>query len=202
MDRRTPSLVKNFLAGDAASYEVLFRRYHESLRRYLMNRSDAALRREVSVAELIQETHAEALGSLHRFQYRQELAFFYWLCAIARHCIARHCRRLRRAPPVVLGTTGEDKAHLPSGELVAALADSKPTALDELVKKEALHVLAVGLDKLHHRRRKAIVLTSFEGLSGEEAAASMGIAPGAFRVLRARALAELAAGFVEMFGEG
>jgi len=186
----TPELLRRFGDGDEEAYRRLYERYRSPLLGFLRNHMDEALRRVVSEDDLLQETHLEALGALHRFSYRRELAFFFWLCGIARHRIHHHCRRLRRRPPPV-SLRYSPAGAISSVDLMRTLQSRDRDPLEDLSLRENLDLLAAAVESLGEKDRSAIVLGYIEGMSGPEAAALSGISPGAFRVRLSRALVRL-----------
>ena len=186
----TPELLRRFGEGDEEGYRMLYDRYRSPLLGFIRNHMDEALRRAVSEDDLLQETHLEALGGLHRFTYRRDLAFFFWLCGIARRRIHHHCRRLRRRPPPVSlrrGLAGSAS----SSDLLRTLQSADRDPLEDLSFRESLEFLAAAVESLAEKDRSAIVLSYVEGLSGPEAAAATGVSAGAFRVRLSRALVRL-----------
>lgn len=189
-DQATPELLRRFRAGDQAGYAALFARYQGPLRRFVEARTDAGLRRAVSADDLLQEVHLEAIRGLEAgaFTWRGELSFFFWLCGIARNRVAHHCRRLRREPPLVRPAGRRDTT---SRDLLGALRGTGRSPAEAVSLREHLDLLALALDSLPDRRRRAVILRYFEGLDGREAAAALDTTPGAFRVLLSRALGQL-----------
>ncbi len=198
MRPRTDDLLDRFRAGDRVAYEILWKRYHGRLRDFIRHHVAAALAPELAVDDLLQDTHVEALRCLDRFTYRRELAFFFWLCGIARRLIANRRRKLgRRARNAPI-----ERWHGASSDMVISrITQAAPDASEQLRLREHLDLLAAGLDALPERRREAVLLRYIDGLDAEEAAAKMGMTPGAFRVLLVRALAELRRAVAELCGE-
>src|SRR3989442_15381827 len=131
MDEPTVDLLDRFRAGDRAAYDVLWKRYRQPLLRFIRHHGDAAFFEQVGADDLLQETHLEALRGLDRFEYRRELAFFFWLCGIARILIANHCRRLQRRPALVRriagGPRGAGPGSASSSDLLSLLQSPSPT---------------------------------------------------------------------------
>jgi RNA polymerase sigma-70 factor, ECF subfamily len=188
--KRTPELLRRFGDGDEEAYRTLYDRYRSPLLGFIRNHMDEALRRAVSEDDLLQETHLEALGALHRFTYRRDLAFFFWLCGIARRRIHHHCRRLRRLPPP-LSLYHRRAGSVSSSDLLRTLASAGQDPFEDLSFRQHLDLLASAIESLREKDRCAVVLCYVEGLSGPEAAAAIGVSPGAFRVRLSRALVRL-----------
>jgi len=197
----TPELIARFAAGDRDSYDVLFRRYRRPLRGFLRRHADPAFSRLVSVDDLEQEVHLEAIRQLGagRFTYRRELSFFLWLCGIGRYRILGHYRRLHREPPVARYARPAGQSS--SRDLLGALRSPTRSPVEELSLREHLELLALAFSRLPERRREALVLRYLEGRRGPEAAEQMGLKPGTFRVLVSRALVSLRDALAELLGE-
>lgn len=102
-----------------------------------------------------------------------------WLLACARHALANHDRAARRSRRLVSRLTVAGASAAPALELP-----------DD--------ALAQALASLRDRDREALLLTAWEGLSGERAAAVVGCSPRAFRVRLHRARKRLAAALLQM----
>ncbi|MEM7247972.1 MAG: sigma-70 family RNA polymerase sigma factor [Acidobacteriota bacterium] len=197
----TPDLLLRFEQGEPEAYEILIERYRPELLRFIRSHVSPWLERHVSVDDLFQEAQLEALRSLPRFTYRRPLAFFLWLCGIARNVINAHARRLGRQPPV-LSLQGPARGRSTSSvELVATLCGSGDSPSERLALKENLHLLAAGLEQVPGRRRQALILKHVEGLDNTDAASRLGLSVGAFKVLASRALGDLRDQLVELLGE-
>jgi RNA polymerase sigma factor (sigma-70 family) len=195
MDERTPDLIERLRSGDQGSYAVLYQRYLHPLKAFIRAHAGPALLGVAEADDLAQSVQVEALRSIDRFEYQRELSFYFWLCGIARNLIRERYRRLRQRPPTIQLPLGPGASS--SGDLLAAVAGSAASPLEQACLSENLHVLALALEGLDPRRKRAIVLSYFEGRKSEDAAALMAMKPGAFRVLLFRALEELRGAFGE-----
>jgi RNA polymerase sigma-70 factor (ECF subfamily) len=97
-----------------------------------------------------------------------------WLLGVARHVVSNHVRTLQR------GRRLDDRVRL-----LAAVSGAGGTGVDLTARLDALRRLA----SLGEKEREALLLTAWDGLSSEEAAAVLGISPAAVRkrISRARA---------------
>jgi len=111
--------------------------------------------------DLVQETFLEAVRSASSF--RREAALSTWLCAIARHRIARYYRTERRREVVdsgLVAVAGEG-----SGE------PAEDDAIDTVDRRDEVMSCLGRLPVLH---RQVLVLKYLDGLSVEEVAEELG----------------------------
>ena len=130
---------------------------------------------EPDAQDLVQETYARALRSLHQFTPGTNLKA--WLCRILRNTFLSEYRR-RRGSPVVGGLDTVDP--------VVDVADRESDALRKVVAGEieaALMTLA--------EDARTVILLDLEGLTEAEVAAVMGCAVGTVKSRLARARAAL-----------
>ena len=104
--------------------------------------------------DIVQDTFLEAMRSAHTF--RGDAMVTTWMCAIARHRLARHYAQERRREAV-------------RGELLA-VADDAP---DELQTVDERHEVMLALGRLPVLHRQVLVLKYLDGLSVEEIAAEL-----------------------------
>jgi RNA polymerase sigma-70 factor (subfamily 1) len=200
MSPDTVELLQRFRAGDEAAYAELFERYRPDLERFVRAHMDAGLRRAVPEEDVLQETHLEALRSLDRFTYRRELAFYFWLCGIARNRIHHHCRRLSRQPPPAV-PAGAGRGATSSQDLMGSLQSGRPGPVEQAQLQEHLDLLALALEGLPPLQREAVLLRYVEEHDNAEAAALAGVPAGTFRVRLARGLLRLRELLADLLGE-
>jgi RNA polymerase sigma-70 factor (ECF subfamily) len=200
MDAKTEELLAKFRSGDEAAYGILFQRYLQPVKAFLRGHMDTGLRRHVSEDDLLQETHIEALKSLDKFTYRRELAFFFWLCGIARHRIQHHCRRLKRRPPPLNFAAPAKAAETLSQDLINTIRGVDPSPSQQVSLREHLGLMAAALDSLPATSREAVVLRYIEGHENADAARIAGVKPDTFRVRLSRGLVLLREAFVKLLG--
>lgn len=148
-------------AGDAASFEVLYRRHARTVCAVLLGRAD-----------LTQEAFLAAwrrIGTL-----RDPAAFSGWLLTIARHLQIDHGRRARPEDPLE-GATG---------------AASFQTDADAHHRLEARQAIAA-IRALPEAYRDTLLLRLVEGLTGPEIAARTGLTPESVRVNLCRGMKQL-----------
>ena len=117
-------------------------------------------RRELA-QDLVQETFLEAVRSSATF--RGDSAVSTWLCAIARHRIARHYRAERRREVVdsgLVAVTGEASGEPPAEDAIEGV-DRRDEVMSALGRLPVLH-------------RQVLVLKYLDELSVEEVADELG----------------------------
>jgi RNA polymerase sigma-70 factor (ECF subfamily) len=169
-------------AGDAASFDVLYRRHLRTVYAVLLGRTT---RRE-EAEDLVQDAFLTAwrqIGAL-----RDPAAFAGWMLAIARHLRVDHLRRAR--PHVSLdwgdrmsgrtGTGGGDRdaaAPLPHG-VGARLSAPDADAHRRMEAQRALEAIGA----LPGAYRETLLLRLVEGMTGPEIAQRTGLTPDSVRV--------------------
>ncbi len=148
--------------GDSALYERLLRSILPGLQGFVrMRLGDPA-----SAEDVVQTV----LLSIHRARhtYHPERRFAPWMWAIARNAVidAQRARSVRRRREVSLEVVGE------------AAHPQAPPPEDASLSPEISHALA----QLPASQREAVELIHLKGLSVAEAAAQVGISPGALKV--------------------
>ena len=172
-DALVAALVERARTGDMHAWARLYQDHWAKLLRHV-----GYLTGDVTVAEdLVQETFAQALASLARYDARAP--FFAWLRGIALNGVRKHWR-----------TRGRRTRAYTKFEALGDLATASDPEGGHLSKLRAQTLLAV-LDDLPEHLREAFVLCDLRDLSTEEAAAELGISPGNLRVRATRARARI-----------
>ncbi len=146
--------------GDATALGALFDRHHLAVYRFLstMSGTDGA-----DLDDLVQTTFIEVGRSAHRFAGRSSVRS--WIFGIGANVTRHHIRseiRRRRA------------AHA----LEALQVRSQDTPHTSVERREQIERLAEALGRLSHKLRVVFVMCDLEGISGVEAASTLGIKQG------------------------
>jgi RNA polymerase sigma-70 factor (ECF subfamily) len=150
-------LIERVAAGDGAAFAVIVRRYGPSLRRLAR-----ALTSDATADDVLQEALLDAFR--HAGGYRADGSVRAWLFTLTRHR-AFHQRERTRAAEI------PDSPLLELG-LAAGFGERPERVAERLEQRDAL---AVGLGRLAPEEREVLLLRDVEGLSGEEAAAVLGL---------------------------
>jgi RNA polymerase sigma factor (sigma-70 family) len=162
--------------GAAAEFERLYRANVEAVTAYFARRSaDPHV-----VADLTSDTFVTAITSFGSFDPGKGTARA-WLFGIARHVYAAHCEAY-----------GQQQDRL---QRLAGRRDLEVNQVEELLDRidaeRAGRDLVAGLGMLADRDRALVELVDLADLRPKEAAAALGITPGAARMRLMRARAQL-----------
>jgi RNA polymerase sigma-70 factor (ECF subfamily) len=167
---------RNAEDGAAAEFERLYRANVEAVTAYFARRSaDPHV-----VADLTADTFVTAITSFGSFDPGRGTARA-WVFGIARHVYAAYCE--------AYGHQQDRLARL------AGRRDLEPDQVEELLDRidaeRAGRDLVTGLGLLPDRDRALVELVDLAGLRPKEAAAALGLTPGATRMRLMRARAQL-----------
>jgi RNA polymerase sigma-70 factor (ECF subfamily) len=171
------SLIEEIASGDLEAFEELVRKYDRKLLRIAekvtLNLEDAE--------EAVQEAFFKAFQNLHQFQRNSK--FSTWLIRIALNESLMKLRKRRQHRETPLEYEDDQGDNLPID-----LADWSPNPEQIYGNDELRGIVLAALDKLRPILRATFVLRDLEGLSIDETAATLGLAPAAVkaRLVRAR----------------
>ena len=176
MSQAGATLVTGTRDGAAAEFERLYRENVEAVTAYFARRSaDPHV-----VADLTADTFVTAITSFGSFDPGRGTARA-WVFGIARHVHAAHCEAY-----------GQQQDRL---QRLAGRRDLEPDQVEELLDRidaeRAGRDLVTGLGQLPDRDRALVELVDLAGLRPKEAAAVLGVTPGAARMRLMRARAQL-----------
>jgi RNA polymerase sigma-70 factor, ECF subfamily len=182
------SLIERSRAGDAGALERLFDRHRPALEARIRRHLPPAVRRRVSVADVVQETRILAFQRTDGFEPRRDGAYRAWLLRIAelkaREALRAHAGTSKRA----VGREEAKDLHRESSAAAAAGPSPSEAAMGAERRDDVLRALGT----LSPDHREVIRLARFEGHPIAEVAARMGRSTDAVKRLYGRALARLA----------
>jgi len=159
------SLVRQVKEGSSLAFGELYQLYHKRMYAYAC----ICLRSGALAEEAVQDA---ALTAWHQAaQLRSDRSYEKWLFKI----LANRCRAIGRAESRVI--------HLNEDYIADAAALSDTLALSQEIR--------AALDSLAYDEREIVMLCVLTGLSGREAAESLGMNHGTLRSKRSRALAKV-----------
>ncbi len=164
-------------AVDPAAFEALYREHLPAVRRFLARRVDEP----AVVADLTAEVFLAAITSASRYTPERGSPGG-WLIGIARHVLADHHRRRSREQAALRRIDTKELLDADSEQRIAARIDAETDA----------RVLLRRIAALPRAQRDLVELVAVEGLQLTDAAAVLGIRPGAARARYHRARRALA----------
>lgn len=177
METRTPTqrLWEKARDGDRGAYDQLFALHADRALLFLRARLGNKLRENLDSQDVLQDAYLAAHRDFDKFEWRDESAFFRWLCRILENRIrdlGDYFGAVKRQP--------------------VALPQLDPTGpLTRIDRSEHREKVVRGIEKLSEDHRTVILCRFFEGLSVAETAERMQRNEGAVRNLTARALVAL-----------
>jgi RNA polymerase sigma factor (sigma-70 family) len=176
MSQAGESRARSAREGAAAEFERLYRANVEAVTAYFARRSaDPHV-----VADLTSETFVTAITSFGSFDPGKGTARA-WVFGIARHVYAAHCEAYGQQQDRLQRLAGRRDLEV----------DQVEELLDRIDAERAGRDLVAGLGMLADRDRALVELVDLAGLRPKEAAAALGITPGAARMRLMRARAQL-----------
>lgn len=175
----TADLFDRARAGDRDALDQIFERHLPLLRRWASGRLPRWARDLTDTADLVQDTLADSLRHLDRFEHRGEGAFFAYLRQAVVNRIRNELRRVAR-----WGASQSLDSHL---------EDRGTSPLEAAVGSQMLAHYDSALERLEPEEREAVLARVEVGLSYDEIAGVLGKpTANAARMAVARALVRLA----------
>jgi RNA polymerase sigma factor (sigma-70 family) len=171
-----PELFSAIAAGDLGPLGVLFDRYHEDVRQFLMR----SAQRSADVDDLVQETFLTAARAAGSYDGRELAKPF--LIGVAAQLLRRRRRTFARLRAMLDSFGGAPKAHVSTPEESASTSEEGC----------GLHA---ALERLSDDRRIVLVMVEWNGMSGVEVARALGVPVGTVWRRLHEARAELKATF-------
>jgi RNA polymerase sigma-70 factor (ECF subfamily) len=168
------SLVRETLAGNQASFQLLVERYQSRI--FALTRHYT--RNAVEIEDLVQDTFLKAYSRLESFEHQS--SFYTWLYRIATNTILDHMKRRGRSPVQSV----EDP------EIVSSPPPSRLVGPDTAMERDEIaKITHVVLEQMPEIFRTVLVMREFDDLSYQEIADVLGISIGTVesRLFRARA---------------
>ena len=193
----TPADVEALLAraraNDQAALSAVLEAYEPSLLRMIELRLDRSLRRRIEPDDILQETFLEAVRRFDEWNADPRCPFHVWLrltCAKSlttaqRTHLGAQKRELGREQAFV------DRPSVSAANVADRFVASQTSPSQAATRQEAHELLLRALEELDELDREILVLRNFEDLSNEDAAAELGIDPGAASKRFSRALMRL-----------
>jgi len=148
-------IVERIVAGDAALFEILMRRYNQSVYRAVR----AVLRDDDQAEDVMQQAYLNAYAHLRQFERRSR--FSTWL--------------IRIAVNEALATRGKRRGGEEDETMMELVASSAPDPEQQTLASELREVMQREVEALSDGFRAVFVLRDVEGLSTAETADALAI---------------------------
>jgi RNA polymerase sigma-70 factor, ECF subfamily len=176
--------------GDAASFEVLLRRYRLPLVGYFRR-----MVRDQSLAEdLAQEVFLRVYKSRERYQ--PDARFTTWLYRIATNLALN---AIRDHKDEVSGSTGDDDD---GGAILERFVDPQPTVEQCLVQRDRERLIRQAVEGLPQNQRAAVILHKYQEVDYRQIAAVLSVSESAVKSLLFRAYETLRVRLEPLLREG
>ncbi|CAN5320901.1 sigma-70 family RNA polymerase sigma factor [soil metagenome] len=186
----THNLIRQAQAGDPEAFEQLFSGHRAYLQKVVELRIDRRLRSRVDPADVVQETHLEAIRRLSAFLEQRPMPFRLWLRQIAfdqtlkanRRHLGTARRAARREVPL------PERSSLLFAQQLAAAGS---TASQVLERRQLARRLRAAIARLPDADREVLLMRHFEGLSNQDVGSVLGMEPGTVSKRHGRAMLRL-----------
>ena len=176
-------LMLHAAAGDDASLETLLARHRSHVIHYLYR----MVQNQAAAEDLAQEVFLRVYRARHR--YRPTAKFTTWLYQIATNLALNWVRDHRwDAASISLDDTWR-------------LADSRPSADSDLVRRDRLHAIRAAVAELPERQRAVVILHKYHEMDYSAIAASLNCSVSAVKSLMFRAYETLRARLAAVAGD-
>jgi RNA polymerase sigma-70 factor (ECF subfamily) len=157
-------VVRRVLSGEKELFEILLRRYNQTLYRVIRG----YLRDEADVEDAMQDTYLKAYDKLEQFQGKA--AFSTWLIRIGINEALLRLRKLRRVRSLVSQEADVD------AKTITQLPDTRQMNPEkQAIQVETRQLLEKAIDHLPEKLRVIYILKEVEGLKNDEIARCLDI---------------------------
>jgi RNA polymerase sigma factor (sigma-70 family) len=170
-------VVKRVVAGETALFEILMRRYNQTVFRVIRS----YLRDDDEVQDAMQNTYLKAFDKL--FQFQGHSSFSTWLIRIAINEALLRLKDLKKNNVIFLhpDTLPHDTP------LINQIPDKQMNPEKAIIRQEARQLLEQAIDQLPEKYRVIYILKEVEGLENTEIEQSLGITDSNIKVRLHRA---------------
>lgn len=168
-------IVKRVLAGEKTLFEILLRRYNQTLFRVIRG----YLRDEDDVQDTMQNTYLKAFDKLHQFQ--GHAAFSTWLIRIGINEALVRLKDMKKQKTIYL------KPDFAADEKINQIPDKQLNAERVIIRQETQRILEHAIDMLPEKYRVIYILKEVEGLSNSQVIETLDISDSNIKVRLHRA---------------
>ena len=167
-------IIRRVLDGDKELFEILLRRYNQTLYRAIRS----YVRLEDDVEDLMQDTYIKAYQKLEHF--KEDASFSTWLVRIGINEALQHIRKKERIP-------GANRPGEPSAKIIELSDSEQMNPEKRAIKHEMGLMVEKAIDRLHEKYKIVFMLHEVEGMANPEIAACLGLSDSNVKVRLHRA---------------
>lgn len=168
--------------GNLASMSEIYQHRHRSLFRFFFRLTG----RQAVAEDLVHDVFLRMIRYRHTYQAGD--GFEAWMYRIARNALADQAKKHR------LESQADD-------HVFEVIEGGRPSAFDEVSKKQELDLLRRAMQELPEDKRELIVLSRFQGLTYEQIGHILGCETGTVKVRVFRAMKEMGRIYNELVEE-
>ncbi len=175
-DSGDEEIISRILAGEKELYQILLRRYNQTLFRAIRS----YVKNPLEVEDLMQNTYLQAFEKL--YQYRGEAAFRTWLIRIGINQALMYLRQHKRHHQ--LFTPADDVF---SYQIRNISDQNMANPEKKIIQEEYKQLFETAVDQLPEKFRAVFVLREIEGISNQDVAQCLGLSESNVKVRLHRA---------------
>jgi RNA polymerase sigma-70 factor (ECF subfamily) len=184
----TRNLLGGCQAGDQHSFELLFAKHRQELRRFIAHRLSPSVEKRLDASDVVQDVQATLFARLDAFLSNPRMPFRTWAIKTALDCVSHaHRRHIRTAKRQV---TKEIPLSNASSIYVAEKLLRTPS--ESLSRREMIAAVRATLMELNDADREVLIMRYVDELSNQEIANILEISADAVSKRHGRALIRLA----------
>jgi RNA polymerase sigma factor (sigma-70 family) len=168
-------VVRRVLAGEKELFEILLRRYNQTLYRVVRS----YLKDQFEIQDAMQNAYLKAFDKLSQFQGNS--AFSTWLIRIGINEALLRIKVIKKAKVIYLNASGM------SEETAGQVPDKQMNPEKTIIRQEAQQILERAIDSLPEKCRVVYVLKEIEGLSNSQVSESLNLTDANIKVRLHRA---------------
>ncbi len=154
------AIIKRVLEGEKELYEILLRRYNQTLYRAIRSYINDSM----EVEDVMQNTYLQAYEKLH--QYRGDAAFPTWLIRVGINQALMQLRKRKKQRQLFAASADEEQFNN-----IISLSDHKMMNPEKrIILDETKRLVERAIDQLPEKYRAVYVLREIEGINNQEVA--------------------------------
>lgn len=150
-------LIRQYIEGNEASFEILLKRYKSRVFSYIM----FTVRDNALANDIFQETFMKVIRTLRRGKYNEEGKFLPWVNRIAHNLIIDHYRRNQKMPT----TSGGENF-----DIFDIIEDKSANVEDDTIKDQILSDVKKLVYKLPQEQKEVLMMRMYFDMSFKEIA--------------------------------